>query len=405
VGGGESNPAAREPALIERRELFVSYSHLDGSWLERLRKHLKRLENRYGLQRWDDSQLKAGDLWREKIEQALARAKVALLLVSPDFLASDFIYGIELPPLFQAAKREGLKILWVHLRPAYWEIHEEIAKYQRVIPRSKAVSLLSDAEQDEAMVQIAKEIQAAFADIEAQRVTMQKAEDVQALVSTQAQEKRREDEERKEAVRTEEVQKEEAHRQREENERLQRLQAENDACAEADRLRKIIEQLEAENKELQQINKQESLRREDLYKQLERSKFESQPRIERKSMRYEDESPATRKDDLNRMKNLVLKKMEKSATVTGQESGSPGKIVAGIDLGTTSSSIAMLENGICNAIANYKGLLTTPSVVAFSHDGEIIVGCEAKQQTLLNPENTFPLSKLLYAFRGRDSRP
>lgn len=235
MGGGESNPAAREPTLIERRELFVSYSHVDGSWLERLRKHLKRLENRYGLQRWDDSQLKAGDLWRDKIEQALARAKVALLLVSPDFLASDFIDGIELPPLFQAAKREGLKILWVHLRPAYWESHEEIAKYQRVIPRSKAVSLLSDAEQDEAMVQIAKEIQVAFADIEAQRVTMQKAEDVQALVSTQAQERRREDEERKEAVRTEE-----ARREREEN----------DARAEADRLRKIIEKLEAENKEL-----------------------------------------------------------------------------------------------------------------------------------------------------------
>jgi formylglycine-generating enzyme required for sulfatase activity len=204
--------AAGEPSLIERRELFISYSHLDRSWLERLRKNLKSLETRYGLQRWDDSRLQAGDLWREEIEHALARAKVALLLVSPDFLASDFIDGVELPPLFKAAEREGLKILWVHLRPAYWECHEDIAKYQRVIPRSRAVSLLSDAEQDEAMVQIAKEIQAAFTQIEAQREALQKAAEAEALASTQA---------------------------------------DNATRAEADRLRKIVEQLEAEKKELQ----------------------------------------------------------------------------------------------------------------------------------------------------------
>ena len=154
--------------MIERREMFISYSHKDLHWLQRLRVHLKPLEKQYSLERWDDSRLQTGDLWREEIKQALARAKVALLLVSPDFLASDFIDGVELPPLFKAAEREGLKILWVHLRPAYWEIHEDIPKYQRVIPRSKAVSLLSDAEQDEAMVQIAKEIQSAFTQNEAQ---------------------------------------------------------------------------------------------------------------------------------------------------------------------------------------------------------------------------------------------
>ena len=212
MGGGQTNPVAGEPSPIERRELFISYSHLDRSWLERLRKNLKRLETRYGLQRWDDSRLQAGDLWRGEIEQALARAKVALLLVSPDFLASDFIDGDELPPLFKAAEREGLKILWVLLKPAYWESHEDIAMYQRVIPRSKAVSLLSDAEQDEAMVQIAKEIQAAFTQIEAERVALQKAAEAEALDSTRA---------------------------------------ENATRAEADRLRKIVERLEAKKQELQ----------------------------------------------------------------------------------------------------------------------------------------------------------
>ena len=237
--------------MIERREMFISYSHKDLHWLQRLRVHLKPLEKQYSLERWDDSRLQTGDLWREEIKQALARAKVALLLVSPDFLASDFIDGVELPPLFKAAEREGLKILWVHLRPAYWEIHEDIPKYQRVIPRSKAVSLLSDAEQDEAMVQIAKEIQSAFTQNEAQRESLQKAAEAEALASIQAEASRREDEERRDAVRKEEVQKQEARRKREEIDRLQRLHTENEARSEADRLRKIDEQLEAEKKELQ----------------------------------------------------------------------------------------------------------------------------------------------------------
>ena len=167
---------AGQPVSSERRELFISYSHHDQGWLERLRIHLKPLENRYGLERWDDSRLQAGDLWRLEIEKALSRARVALLLVSPEFLASDFIHGIELPSLFRSAKQEGLRILWVHLRPSFWEIHTDIAQYQRLIPRSRALSLLSYDEQDEGMVQITKEIQAAFQQLEAERLSSLEAD-------------------------------------------------------------------------------------------------------------------------------------------------------------------------------------------------------------------------------------
>lgn len=65
-----------------------------------------------------------------------------------------------------------------------------------------------------------------------------------------------------------------------------------------------------------------------------------------------------------------------------------GKVV-GIDLGTTNSVVAVMEGGKPLVIANAEGMRTTPSVVGFSKDGELVVGQMARRQTVLNPQNTF----------------
>jgi internalin A len=132
VTGSESNPDGRQPTLMVRRELFISYSHRDLKWLEQLRTHLKPLERNYNLERWDDSRIKPGDKWLVEIEQALARAAVALLLVSPDFVASDFIDRKEMPSLLDAAQNQGLEILWVPLRPISLKMFPQIEQYQAV---------------------------------------------------------------------------------------------------------------------------------------------------------------------------------------------------------------------------------------------------------------------------------
>lgn len=64
------------------------------------------------------------------------------------------------------------------------------------------------------------------------------------------------------------------------------------------------------------------------------------------------------------------------------------KKVIGIDLGTTNSVVAIMEGGEPKIIINEEGSRLTPSVVAFTKDGEILVGQTAKRQAITNPENT-----------------
>jgi len=92
---------------MKKTQLFISYCHNDREYLDRLLIHLKPLQKEGLIEVWADTQLKAGDRWRVEIKQALDRASVAILLLSADFLASDFITENELPPLLKKSSRAG----------------------------------------------------------------------------------------------------------------------------------------------------------------------------------------------------------------------------------------------------------------------------------------------------------
>ncbi|GAB4218338.1 MAG: molecular chaperone DnaK [Synechococcales cyanobacterium] len=81
-----------------------------------------------------------------------------------------------------------------------------------------------------------------------------------------------------------------------------------------------------------------------------------------------------------------------------------GKVV-GIDLGTTNSVVAVMEGGQPTVIANAEGMRTTPSVVAFSKDGERLVGQMARRQAVLNPDNTFYSVKRFIGRRHKELNP
>ncbi len=149
----------RPPRNVKREKVFVSYSHKDGEWLQRVQTHLKVLEN-FGIDvnLWDDTQIKAGMKWRDEIERGLAAARVAILLVSTDFLASDFITKDELPPLLKAAEREGTAILPMILKPCLYTDYPQLSAFQAVNDPNQPLSTLSESEQDEHLVELAKRV-------------------------------------------------------------------------------------------------------------------------------------------------------------------------------------------------------------------------------------------------------
>jgi molecular chaperone DnaK len=79
-----------------------------------------------------------------------------------------------------------------------------------------------------------------------------------------------------------------------------------------------------------------------------------------------------------------------------------GKII-GIDLGTTNSCVAILEGDMPKVIENSEGARTTPSIVAYMEDGEIVVGTPAKRQAVTNPKNTLHAVKRLIGRRFDDA--
>jgi hypothetical protein len=113
-----------------RKGVFVSYSHKDKKWLEKLRTVLK--PGLAGEAIWDDSQIPAGAAWADEIENAIASARVAVLLVTPSLLASDFVVSQELPRIIERQTKEGLTIVWIAVEPSLYS-HTVLEKFQATI--------------------------------------------------------------------------------------------------------------------------------------------------------------------------------------------------------------------------------------------------------------------------------
>jgi len=100
--------------------LFYSYSHKDETLRNELETHLKLLQRQGLLESWYDRNIEAGAEWRQNIDDNLERADIILLLVSADFIASDYCYATEMTRALERCKQKDARVIPVILRDVNW---------------------------------------------------------------------------------------------------------------------------------------------------------------------------------------------------------------------------------------------------------------------------------------------
>src|SRR6266571_7916163 len=102
-------------------EVFYSYAHEDASWLNELEKHLSLLRRQGLLTAWHDRHILPGADWAQAIDEHLERASIILLLISADFLASDYCYGLEMRRALERHQANEARVIPILLRSVDWK--------------------------------------------------------------------------------------------------------------------------------------------------------------------------------------------------------------------------------------------------------------------------------------------
>jgi hypothetical protein len=138
-------------------ELFYSYAHEDESFRDEIEKHLSILKRNGLIVAWHDRRIGAGDEWRDQIDAHARSADIILLLISPDFLASDYCYNIEMKLALERHAAGAAVVVPIILRPVDWS-DAPFAELQALPRDAKAVTTWTN--RDEAFATIAQGIHA-----------------------------------------------------------------------------------------------------------------------------------------------------------------------------------------------------------------------------------------------------
>ncbi len=138
--------------------IFISYSHQDEVWKDRLLTHLQVLQWQEPLDLWDDRRISAGSDWYAAIQQAMAQAHVAILLISADFLAAKFISAEEVPRFLESRQAEGLHIVPVMVRACAWQHVPWLSSIQRRLSDDRALAAGTSAQIDADLAALATDI-------------------------------------------------------------------------------------------------------------------------------------------------------------------------------------------------------------------------------------------------------
>ena len=154
-------------------KVFYSYAHEDKALRDELEKHLMALKRQGLIEQWHDRDISAGKDWKHEIDTYLNSAQIILLLISKNFIHSDYCYGIELSRAIQRGKANEATIIPILLRPCDWE-ELSFSEYQVLPKNQQPVTSRYWHNQDEAFREVAKGI----------REVVQQYIDFQQLIET-----------------------------------------------------------------------------------------------------------------------------------------------------------------------------------------------------------------------------
>ena len=145
-------------------DIFLAYAHQDKDLLDRLEIHLSPLRRKVLLDIWSDVSINPGMNWKEEIDKHLESSQIILLLVSPDFLASDTFYNVEIKPALERYKRGEAKVIPIILRPVSWK-ETPFRNLQPLPANGEPVISSSGRSVDDALSNVAKGVQKAVEEI------------------------------------------------------------------------------------------------------------------------------------------------------------------------------------------------------------------------------------------------
>ena len=142
-------------------KIFISYSHKDETFKDELVTMLAGLQRQGIVDAWDDRRIEAGDEWNTSIQDAMNDCDLALLLVSPDYLASRFIQEEEQPKLLQRRQEMQLRVIPIIVRPCKWTSDPVLKALQALPKDGKAVITFSkdNGERDQVWADVATVIE------------------------------------------------------------------------------------------------------------------------------------------------------------------------------------------------------------------------------------------------------
>lgn len=139
-----------------RNTVFVSYCHKDQKWLEEFMVHFKVFEREMQVNLWVDQQIETGARWLNDIETALSSARAAVLLVTANYLASDFVVNKEIPAILQHQKH-GLAFAWVAVSASTYH-RTPLDEFQAANNPHKPLDTMSHARRQQQWIEIVKKV-------------------------------------------------------------------------------------------------------------------------------------------------------------------------------------------------------------------------------------------------------